>query len=460
MAKRQRHYEMNMTEGPLVGKIIRFSLPLMFSGILQLLYNAADVVVVGRFASAHALAAVSSTGSLINLIVTVFMGLSLGASVTAAQAYGAGKHKDVEETVHTTIALALICGVAVSVTGMIFGKPLLRLMDTPDEVLDLAGQYVSIYFAGSVFNLLYNFGAALLRAVGDTRRPMYFLIISGAVNVVLNMIFVILFRMSVAGVALATVISQVVSAVLVVVCLLRSHGSVRLNPRRIRIVKDKALSLVKIGLPAGLQGAIFSFSNVLIQSSINSFGADAMAGNGAGANIEGFSYTAMNAFYTASLTFTSQNLGARKPERLGKIMLACQACVAVTGLAVGFLMYTFSAQLVGIYCVEPHVIAYGVKRLSVIAMAHFVCGMMDVFVGGLRGMGNSFTPMIISILGACVMRVVWIYTVFAAFRSLDVLYLSYPISWVLTCTAQGVCYTLVKRKVTRRIRMEDAALAE
>lgn len=447
---------MDMTQGALLPKIIRFSIPLMLTSILQLLYNAADVVVVGRFASSTALAAVSSTGALINLIVNVFMGLSLGASVLVGQAYGAGKYKEVNDVVHTTITMALVCGVIVTVLGVCFGKPLLAMMDTPAEVLELSGLYIMIYFSGSIFNLVFNFGAAILRAVGDTRRPMYYLILSGLVNVILNLILVVGFHMSVAGVALATVASQVISAILVVACMMRSHGAIRLELRRLRIRKDQALNLIRIGLPAGLQGAIFSFSNVLIQSSVNSFGADAMAGNGAAANIEGFIYVAMNAFYTAALTFTSQNLGARKAERLGRIMWLCQGCVIVTGIVVGLSAYMIRVPLLSIYCTEWEVIQMGMIRNRYFMTTYFLCGMLDVMVGGLRGLGNSFVPMIISLIGACLFRVIWIYTVFAAFRSLDVLYLSYPISWTITFLAQLVCYLSTKKKAIRKMQMAEA----
>ena len=457
MPRNAARYEMNMTEDPLFAKIIRFSIPLILTSLLQLLYNAADIVVVGRFAGSTALAAVSSTGSLINLIINVFMGLSLGASVAVAQEYGAGRTKEVSETVHTTIALAVVCGVAVSIVGLLFAKPMLRLMDTPEEVLELASQYVTIYFAGSLFNMLYNFGAAILRAVGDTRRPMYFLIISGLVNVVFNLIFVVGFHMSVAGVALATIISQALSAVLVLLCLMHADTCIRFNWRKLRIAKDKAIRLVKVGLPAGLQGAIFSISNVLIQSSVNSFGADVMAGNGASSNIEGFVYVSMNALYQTALTFTSQNVGAKKMERVGRIMLVCQACVVTVGFALGMLVLTFGRQLLGIYCTEAHVIEMGFIRMRIILSTYFVCGMMDVLVGGLRGMGNSMAPMIVSILGACVFRVVWVYTIFAAYRTLQVLYLSYPISWTITAAAHFVMFILTKRKLTRQIQSEAMA---
>ena len=452
---KKRQYEMDMTQGALLPKIIRFAVPLMLTGVLQLFYNAADVVIVGRFAGSTALAAVSSTGALINLIVNVFMGLSLGASVLVGQSYGAGKYKDVNDVVHTTIGMALVCGAIVTVLGVCFGKPILAMMDTPADVLELSSLYVIIYFSGSIFNLVFNFGAAILRAVGDTRRPMYYLILSGLVNVILNMIFVIGFHMSVAGVALATVISQVISAVLVVICLMRTHGAIHLDWRKLRIRRDFALKLIKIGLPAGLQGAIFSFSNVLIQSSVNSFGANAMAGNGAAANIEGFVYTAMNAFYTTALTFTSQNLGARKTERLGRIMWTCQACVFLFGFVLGMLVYSFRVPLLSIYCTEWEVVEMGMKRNQIMLTTYFIAGMMDVLVGALRGMGNSFVPMIVSVLGVCAFRVLWIFTVFAAYRSLTVLYLSYPISWAITGTAHLISYLVTKNKITRRIQAED-----
>ncbi len=456
---RNHQYEMNMTEGPLLSKIIRFAVPLMLTSILQLVYNAADVVVVGRFAGATALAAVSSTGSLTSLIVNIFMGLSLGASVLVGQAYGAGKYKDVSDITHTTITLAVICGAVVTVLGLLFAKPVLRMMDTPAEVLELSTLYVEIFFAGSIFNLVYNYGAAVLRAVGDTRRPMYYLMLSGVVNVVLNLVFVVGFHMSVAGVALATIISQALSAILVVLCLIRSDGAIHLDLKKLRLCKDKAIGLVKVGLPAGLQSAMFSISNLLIQSSINSFGAAAMAGNGAAANIEGFIGVGMGAFYTASLTFTSQNLGARKAGRLGRIMLTCQACVILCGLGLGMLAYTFRVPLIGLYTTEPEVVQMGMFRARMMMRTSFLFGMQDCFVGGSRGLGNSLKPMIISILGICVFRVVWVLTVFAAHRSLDVLYMSYPISYIIMVVAQGICYVFTKNRAVKQIQTENASLA-
>ena len=457
MPRRAARYEMNMTEGPLLSKIIRFSIPLILTGVLQLLYNAADIVVVGRFAGPTALAAVSSTSSLINLIVNVFMGLSLGASVVVAQDYGAGNVKEVSDTVHTSITIAVLCGAAVTIIGSVFARPMLRWMGSPDEVIGLSSLYVAIYFAGSIFNMLYNFGAAILRAVGDTRRPMYFLMLSGVINVVLNLVFVVGFHMSVAGVALATIASQAMSAFLVLRCLLHTDSAIRLSLRHLRIVKSKALRVIKVGLPAGMQAAIFSVSNVLIQSSVNSFGADVMAGNGASANIEGFVYASMNAVYSACMTITSQNVGAKKPERLGRIMLLSQACVVVIGAALGGLVYMFGRPLLSIYCTDAHVIEMGMVRMTVIALSYFLCGIMDVLVGGLRGMAYSLPPMIISIMGACVFRVVWIYTVFASYRTLFSLYISYPISWVITASCHLVCFLIVKKRVTKRLIAEREA---
>ena len=456
--RRQRHYEMDMTNGPLLGKIIRFAVPLIFTGILPLLYNAADVIVVGRFAGSTALAAVSSTGSLTGLIINFFMGFSLGASVLVAQAYGAGDHKQISDAIHTSIMVSIICGIVVSVLGMVFGRPLLELMDSPADVIDQSALYISIIFAGSIFNLVFNFGAAILRAVGDTKRPMYYLILSGLVNVVLNMIFVVVFHMGVAGVALATVASQIMSCVLVILCLLRSHTAIRLELRKLKLNPQMAVRLLKIGLPAGFQSAMFSISNMLIQSSINSFGSDVMAGNGAAGNIEGFAYTAMNALYTSCLTFTSQNVGARKPERIGRILLLCQLCVMVAGISMGSVILAFGEQLIGIYTTDPHVVQMGMIRITVMAVPYFLCGMMDVMVGSLRGMGNSFVPMILSLLGACAFRVLGIYTVFAAAPSLLVLYISYPISWTITGVAQCICFIHTKNKATKRIRAEDALM--
>lgn len=447
MKKISSKYEIDMCNGPLFKKILIFSLPLMLTGILQLLYNAADIIVVGRYAGSVSLAAVGSTSSLINLIVNVFVGLSIGTSVVVSQNYGAERKKDVSETVHTSIAISIISGVAVGIFGVIMAKPLLSLMGTPDDVLNLAALYMRIYFAGMPATMVYNFGSAILRAVGDTRRPLYFLSIAGVVNVVLNLFFVIVFNMGVAGVALATVIAQCISVALVIGCLLKAEGSIKLIPKNIKIHKDKLIQIAKIGLPAGIQGSIFAISNVLIQSAVNSFGSIVMAGNAAAANIEGFVYTSMNAIYQTSLTFTGQNMGAKKYRRVNKVFLICTAFVVVVGGALGGLAYFGSKGLLSIYSVDPKVIEMGMLRMSIICTTYFLCGFMDVLVGSLRGMGKSILPMLVTILGVCGIRILWIYTVFAQHRTLTTLYISYPISWMVTAAIHLICYIVVVRKL-------------
>lgn len=449
MKKTNSKYEIDMCNGPLFKKILIFSLPLMLTGILQLLFNAADIIVVGRYAGSVSLAAVGSTSSLINLIVNVFVGLSIGTSVVVSQNYGAERTKDVSETVHTSIAISIISGVVVGIFGAIMAKPLLSLMGTPDDVLNLATLYMRIYFAGMPATMVYNFGSAILRAVGDTRRPLYFLSIAGVVNVVLNLIFVIVFNMGVAGVALATVIAQCISVALVIGCLLKADGSIKLIPKNIKLHKDKLIQIIKIGLPAGVQGSIFAISNVLIQSAVNSFGSTVMAGNAAAANIEGFVYISMNAVYQTSLTFTGQNMGAKKYRRVNRVFLICAAFVAVVGGALGGLAYLGSNTLLSIYSVDPKVIEMGMLRMSIICTTYSLCGLMDVLVGSLRGMGKSILPMLVTILGVCGIRILWIFTVFAQHRTLTTLYISYPISWIVTAVIHLICYSVVVRKLIR-----------
>ena len=436
--KGDRTYEMDMCNGPLFSKLIVFAVPLMLSGILQLLFNAADIIVVGRFAGSESLAAVGSTSSLINLLVNLFIGLSIGANVLVAQFYGAQRLKDLEETVHTSILLAGIGGVILIFVGFFLSDPMLELMGTPDEVLVLATLYMKIYFLGMPATLIYNFGSAILRAIGDTRRPLYFLLTAGVINVVLNLIFVIQFSMGVAGVALATTISQCVSAALIIQCLARSDAPYRLQKSKLKLKGDKVKKIAKIGLPAGIQGSVFSISNVLIQSSVNSFGAVAMAGSTASANIEGFVYTSMNAVYQTALSFTSQNFGAGNYKRMTKILIYCQAIVIMVGI------------VMGIYSSNPEVIQYGMNRLRLISGPYFLCGIMDVMVGALRGIGYSVAPMLVSLTGACGFRIFWIFTVFASNRSLETLYLSYPVSWALTFTAHIICYVFIRRKMTKK----------
>ncbi len=448
--KAVRSYEMDMCNGPLFGKLVAFAVPLILSGILQLLFNAADIIVVGRFAGSESLAAVGSTSSLINLLVNIFIGLSVGANVLVAQFYGAQKRKDLEETVHTAMLLALFGGAFLIVVGVLLADPLLEMMGTPEDVPPQAALYMKIYFVGMPVTLVYNFGSAILRAVGDTRRPLYFLLTAGIINVVLNLIFVIQFSLGVAGVALATVISQCVSAALIVQCLVRSDAPYRLRRDRLKMTKGKLMLIAKIGLPAGLQGAIFSISNVLIQSSVNSFGSIAMAGNTASANIEGFVYTSMNAVYQTALSFTSQNFGAKKFDRMTKTLLYCLGFVVFVGVVMGDGAVLLGRKLLGIYSSDPEVIQYGMNRLRIISGTYFVCGIMDTMVGGLRGVGYSVIPMLVSLTGACAFRVVWIFTVFAMDRTLQTLYLSYPVSWAITFTAHVVCYVLIRRKLARK----------
>ena len=458
MAKARR-FEMDMTRGPLLPQVLMFSLPLIASGILQLLFNAADMMVVGRFSgdvAEKAVAAVGSTNSLINLLVNVFMGLSVGGSVCVAKAFGAGDHAAVHRGVHTAISIAGISGLIVGVGGFIFCEPLLRMMGNPE--LELATKYMRIYFLGMPFNMLYNFGASILRAVGDTRRPLIYLAIAGVANVVLNVILVAAFGLDVEGVAIATVASQVISAVLVLTCLMRTDSSIRLEVKHLRIHRQQLGRILQVGLPAGLQGSLFSISNVLIQSSVNGFGTIAVAGNAVAGNLEGFVYTSMNAVHQAALTFASQNLGAGAIRRVRRSVWVCLATVAVIGLAMGNLFFLFGQELLSIYNNSPEVdelamtvVDYGMKRLTWMLPLYCLCGLMDVVVGSLRGIGYSVMPMIVSLTGACLFRVVWIYTIFEASPTLDTLYLSYPLSWALTFGVHLLCYALVARPKLRKL---------
>lgn len=443
---RKKSYEMDMCSGPLLGKILRFSIPLMLSGVLQLLFNAMDIVVVGRFVGNHALAAVGATSSLINLLVNLFVGLSVGTSVLVARYVGAKSGKDVEETVHTSVVFSIVGGVFLMVVGICLAGPLLRLMGTPEDVLPHSQVYMRIYFAGMVFFLFYNFGSAILRAVGDTKRPLYYLFAAGVLNICLNLFFVIVFHMGVAGVALATIISQALSAVLIFLCLMRIEGLCRLDVKKLKINARKMRLIVQIGLPAGLQGALFSISNVLIQSSINSFGSVVMAGNTAASNLEGFVYTAMNSFYQAAVSFTGQNLGGGKFSRLNRITRTCVLSVTVVGLILGNLVVIFGTHLASIYSSDPEVISYAMERLRIVCSIYFLCGVMDTLVGCMRGLGYSTVPMIVSLAGACGFRILWIFTIFQIFHSYEVLLLSYPASWLLTGAVHAICLAFVRRK--------------
>ena len=448
-------YEIDMVNGPLFGKILLFSIPLMLSGILQLLFNAADIIVVGQFTGSQAMAAVGSTGSLNNLIINIFIGLSTGSSVLMAMYYGAKDKDNIEDLVHTSILLAAVSGVILVVIGVILAAPLLTLMGTPDDVLPLAVLYMRIVFCGMPALMIYDFGAGILRAVGDTKRPLMFLFASGVINVVLNLFFVIVLGMGVAGVALATIISQYMSAFLVLRCLIHTDSVYKLRISRLHISRNKFVQIIRIGLPAGVSGAVFSISNVLIQSSVNSFGSVTMAGNAAAQNIEGFIYTAMNSLYQASINFTSQNVGAGKTKRIVSVLFCCLGTVTAVGLGLGALATLFGENLLGIYSSDPYVISYGLIRLKLICITYFLCGLMDVACGSIRGLGYSITPTVVSLLGACAFRVLWIYTVFRADHSLFTLYVSYPVSWIITFLAHMACFAVFYRKYKLRIRQKD-----
>ena len=439
-----------MTNGPLLGKIVRFAIPLAISGILQLLFNAADIIVVGQFVGPQALAAVGSTSALIQLIVNLFIGLSIGVNVLVARYYGAGQSKDLHETVHTAVLVSLICGVILIFVGIALSRPLLELMGTPEDVVDQAVLYMRIYFAGMPVMMLYNFGSAILRAVGDTQRPLYFLFIAGIINVILNLFFVIVFHMGVEGVAIPTVISQCVSAVLVLLCLMKSEGVYRVELKKLTIHRDKLWQMTKIGIPAGIQSATFSISNVLIQSSINSFGSIAMAGSTAGGNIVGFVWTAMDAFTQSTLSFTGQNYGAKKFHRITKVVWYNLILVTGVGIVLGVGAYLLGRPLLSIYSSDPEVIAYGLERMLLVCVPYFTCGIMNIFVGAMRGLGSSLTPMVVSIFGVCVLRVVWIYTIFPLDRTFTMLFLSYPVTWVVTTLIESVCFLVIRKHAIQR----------
>ena len=442
---------MDLTRGPLLPGIIRFTIPIILSGILQLLFNAADLMVVGQFCGSISVGAVSSTTALTNLIVNLFIGLSVGAGVCVAHAYGRREDLVLHQTIHTAIPVALISGVILTVLGVCFSRPLLRLMDTPEDVLPLSALYMAIYFGGITFTVLYNFCSSMLRAMGDARSALIYLTIAGALNVVLNLVFVILFHMNVAGVALATILSQALSAVLTLRALMCRTDACRFRFRDARIYREPLRKMICIGMPAGIQGCLFSASNVIIQSSINSFGSAAfMAGNGAAANIEGFVWTSMNALNQSAVNFIGQNLGARQFRRIRQVFWGCLGCVTVLGMVMGGTGYYFAPVLLRFYIPDsPEAIAYGVTRMSWICLPYFTCGLMDVVTGALRGLGKSFFPMIVTVLGVCGFRIAWIYTVFQIprYHTPNCLYASYIISWLITFFIQFLLFWYAYRKL-------------
>ncbi len=448
----KKSYAIDMCSGSVLKKMLIFAIPLIFSGLLQLLFNAADVIVVGRYAGDDALAAVGSNTSLIHLFVNLFLGLSIGTNVLVARFFAAGQERHLSETVHTSMAIALVSGVFLTIIGALTAPFILGLMQTPKEVLGLATVYLRVYFFGMPAMMVYNFGAAILRAIGDTKRPLRYLTIAGVINVILNLIFVIGFRWSVFGVALATTISQVLSAICVFYCLMKESGGIRIEWRNIRIYKDKLMQILRIGLPAGLQSVLFSFSNVIIQSSVNAFGATVVAGNSAAANIEGFVYVAMNAFYQANISFTGQNMGAGKINRINRVLFTALGCVTVVGVVMGIGCYGLGETLLRLYTDSDAVVEAGMVRFAYIGLPYVLCGIMEVLVGSLRGMGYAIAPMIVSLIGTCAFRIMWLKTILPMeqFYKIDTVYVIYPITWIITIVAHIVTYIIARRKLFKK----------
>lgn len=431
-------------------QMLLFALPIMAMNILQLLFNAADMIVVGRFSGSQALAAVGATGSLINLIVNLFMGLSVGTTVVLANDYGAQKYDDIKQTVHTSLAVSLISGVFVMIIGLLFCVPLLETMGTPDDIIDGSALYMKIFFLGLPASMVYNFGAGILRAIGDSRRPMFFLTIAGVVNVIFNMLFVIAFHMGVAGVAWATVISQYLSMGLILLSLTRSHGPIRFVPRETRIHKAKLLQIVKIGLPAGLQSLLFSISNVLIQSAVNSFGSVVVAANAAAGNVEGLISTTMNAYYNAAITFTGQRMGAQDYDGIDTVAKTSAAYILVTWVILGAVTVVFGPTLLGFYTTSPEVVEMGMLRMKIMMVVYFTCGTMNVFPGITRAMGYSVLPMLCTLVGACIMRIIWLATVFAWKPTVFVLFLCYPVTWTIAGLGQVLSFFYARHQVRKK----------
>lgn len=449
--------EIDMTSGNLFKKILFFSLPVMFSGILQLLYNAADLIVCGRFGSEHAVAAISATGALINLIIQLFLGFAVGASVLMSRCYGSNDIKKADKVVHSSILLALIIGFGIGIFGFSFSHTFLIWMKTPNDVISLSSQYLMVYFCGLPFSMIYNFGASLLRATGDTKRPFYFLTFSGLINVLLNLLFVIVFHLDVFGVALATIISQGISALFILGCLLKNKGFCQLSLKKLHIYKAEVIEMIRIGLPAGLQGAIFSLSNVLIQSSVNSLGTFVMDGNGAAGNLEGFVYTCMNSIAQACISFVSTNYGAKNTKNIQKSILYSTLLVVLFGVGIGMFVLLFGKHLLGFYVHSDEAIQEGLQRLTIICSTYFLCGLMDTFAYSLRGLGYSLLPAIVSLCGACGLRILWIYTIFPmpAYHSLKYLCLSYPVSWFITALIHLFCLFILKKKAFKKLTITN-----
>ena len=447
---KKNKYEIDMCNGTIMDKLISFALPLMLSGMLQLTFNAVDIVVIGQFSGKQSLAAVGATTALINVFTNLFIGISLGANVIAARFYAAGRDKEMSETVHTAISLALISGIVMGIVGIVFSHGALQLMGTPSDVIDLSTLYMRIYFIGMPFFMLYNYGAAILRAVGDTKRPLMFLIISGVVNAALNLTLVIGAHLGVAGVAIGTVVSQCLSCILVLRCLYRTEGSYQLHFSKLCIKGVYVKQIFQVGIPAGLQSMVINFSNALLQSSVNSFGSTEMAGYTAANNLLGFLYMSINSVTQACMSFTSQNFGVGKYKRMDRVLKDCLILTMGIALVLGGGFYIFGPQILKIYTRSPKVIESAMEILSITTVPYFLCGIMDLFPGALRGMGYSMVPMILSVIGTVGTRIVWIYGLFPTHRSLYFLFISYPGSWIATIVMQVICYYFVRRMVYRK----------
>ena len=449
---KKNKYEIDMCNGTIMDKLISFSLPLMLSGILQLMFNAVDIVVVGRFTGSQALAAVGSTTALINVFTNLFIGVSLGANVLAARFYAAGRDKEMSETVHTAITFALASGIVMALVGLGFARIALEIMGTPEDVIGQSALYMRIYFLGMPFFMLYNYGAAILRAVGDTKRPLMFLLVSGITNAGLNLLLVIVFKMGVAGVAIGTIVSQLISSILVLRCLYKSETSYQLRFNRMGIKGKYLKSIFQVGIPAGIQSTVINLSNALLQSSVNSFGSVAMAGYTAANNIFGFLYMSVNSVTQSCMSFTSQNYGVKKLKRMDRVLIDCMILSVGISVTLGCGVYFFGSELLKIYTSEPDVISCGVEILAFTTVPYFCCGIMDLIPGALRGMGHSGVPMILSIIGTVGTRIVWIFGLFPQHRSLSFLFISYPVSWIITIALQVVCFYFVRKQVHRSVR--------
>lgn len=442
-------YSLDMTCGPFLKKIMIFSVPLILTGILQLAYNTADVVVVGRFVGKEALAAVGSTGSLVNLFVNIFLGLSMGSGVMVARYIGEKNDNKVSNCVHTAMVLSIICGFLIGIIGFFFSGEMLKLMKVPDDVLDLATLYLKVYFMGSPGLLAYNFGASVVRATGDTKRPLFILTLSGLVNVILNLVLIIVFKFGVEGVAIATIVSQYLSAGLIIGYLLIINNSCRLNLKKLRVDKNELKHILRLGLPAGIQSSLFSISNVIIQSSVNSFGSVAMAGIAAGSNYDSYIFTGTNAVSQTAMTFTSQNIGAKKVENIGKVYRYCLLFALGIGVSLGLVGLFFSENIVRFFSDDPGVVEIGAERMRLVMPFFFFCSLMDVAASQIRGMGKSVEPMLVSLIGACGIRIIWVFFVLPLDRTLINLYWSYPVSWIITFFAQFIMYFILKRKMIK-----------